>query len=192
MNKITTDMRDKLRAPLPAEAITTHPTKTYLSSIKAIYVTERLNEVFGVGVWQLRTDQIERAEGGTVVVKTTLTIPEYGVHYESFGGNDNGGEKSKNFDLGDAYKGATTDSITKICSYMEIGIDVYKGKSKPAKTEKPVDKPTESKKDWLNPGTPNWNYAVKRIKEGVNIEDILKTFNISKANKTKLENEAKN
>jgi hypothetical protein len=37
---------DKLKEPLPAEAITQHPTKTYLSSIKAIYVTERFNEVF--------------------------------------------------------------------------------------------------------------------------------------------------
>lgn len=53
-----------------------------------------------------------------VVVKVTLEIPEYGVYYESFGGNDNGGEGSKNFDLGDAYKGATTDAITKIASFM--------------------------------------------------------------------------
>src|SRR4051812_9974974 len=128
MSAISNEMRDKLKAPLPAEAIAPHPTKTYLSSIKAIYVTERLNDVFGIGAWQIRTDSVERSEGGTVVVKAILTIPEYSVHYESFGGNDNGGEKSKNFDLGDAYKGAVTDAITKIASYMEIGIDVFKGK----------------------------------------------------------------
>src|SRR5687768_15441724 len=101
MSAITKEMRDKLRAPLPTEAISKHPTKTYLSSIKAIYVTERLNDVFGVGAWQIRADSQERAEGGTVVVKATLTIPAYEVHYESFGGNDNGGENNKNFDLGD-------------------------------------------------------------------------------------------
>ncbi len=37
---------EKLKEPLPQEAVTQHPTKTYLSSIKAIYVTERFNEVF--------------------------------------------------------------------------------------------------------------------------------------------------
>src|SRR3546814_4086517 len=95
---VTPEMRDKLRAPLSPEAVKPHPTKTYLSSIKPIYVTERLNDVFGVGAWQLRTEKIERAENGTVVVKTVLEIPDYGVYYESFGGNDNGGENSKNLD----------------------------------------------------------------------------------------------
>jgi hypothetical protein len=46
MLKLTQDKIDLINKPLPKEAITTHPTKTYLSSIKSIYVTERLNEVF--------------------------------------------------------------------------------------------------------------------------------------------------
>lgn len=138
IKKVTEDMRKKLNAPLPAEAVKPHPTKTYLSSIKAIYVTERLNDVFGIGAWTLKTELITSTEKGMIVVKVTLTIPEYGVYYESFGGNDNGGEASKNFDLGDAYKGATTDAITKICSYMEIGIAVFKGqKSQPEPSQKP-------------------------------------------------------
>ena len=126
--KITPEMYLELKKPLPSEAISQHPTKTYLSSIKAIYVTERLNDVFGCGSWQIKAEKISENEQGMVVIKTTLTIPEYGVYYESFGGNDNGGEKSKNFDLGDAYKGATTDGITKIGSYLGIGIDVFMGK----------------------------------------------------------------
>lgn len=142
--KISDDQRNKLRAPLPAEAVTQHPTKTYLSSIKAIYVVERINDVFGVGSFHLKTDMVERHEGGTVVVKTSLSIPTYNIYLEAFGGNDNGGEKSKNFDLGDAFKGATTDSFTKIASYLEIGIDVFKGKGNkspiPGKTPKPTEK----------------------------------------------------
>lgn len=117
---ITEEMKQALLAPLPDEAISQHPTKTFLSTIKAIYVTERLNDVFGVGAWKIKTDLIEKCEK-MVVVKTTLEIPEYGIYYESFGGNDNQ-------DLGDAYKGATTDAITKIGSYLGIGIDVFKGK----------------------------------------------------------------
>lgn len=119
MQTITNEIKAILNRPLPAEAVTPHPSKTYLSSIKSIYVTERLNEAFGIGAWQIATEFIERKEK-MVVVKTTLTIPVYGIHYESFGGNDNA-------DLGDAYKGASTDAITKICSWLGIGADVFKG-----------------------------------------------------------------
>jgi len=128
MEKITDEMRKALNATLPSEAITKHPTKTYLSSIKAIYVTERLNDVFGVGSWRTKVEKESVNDNGMVVVKLIFEIPNYGVYYESFGGNDNGGEASRNFDLGDAYKGATTDALTKICSFLEIGIDVFKGK----------------------------------------------------------------
>lgn len=119
MKEITEEMKKALLAPLPSEAISQHPTKAFLSTIKAIYVTERLNDVFGVGLWQIKTDFVEKVDK-MVVVKTILTIPEYGVYYEAFGGNDN-------VDTGDAYKGATTDAITKIGSYLGIAIDVFKG-----------------------------------------------------------------
>lgn len=125
--ELTEEMIKKLRAPLPDEAITQHPTKTFLSSIKAIYVTERLNEVFGIGRWKTSVEhestQLARATtaGDMVVVKLTFEVPEYGIYYECYGGNDNK-------DLGDAYKGAMTDAITKVGSYLEIGIDVFKGK----------------------------------------------------------------
>lgn len=140
-------MYNALKAPLPAEAVKPHPTKTYLSSIKAIYVTERLNDVFGCGAWQIRTQLVTESEKGMVVVKVTLEIPEYGVYYESFGGNDNGWEQSKNFDLWDAYKGATTDWITKIGSYLGIGIAVFQWKGNtqwnnaPTSNETPKEAP---------------------------------------------------
>lgn len=119
---------EKLKEPLPPEAISRHPTKTYLSSIKAIYVTERFNDVFGVGKWTIKTEEIKvNLETGMVVVKATFEVPELKIYYESFGGNDNGGTNNKNFDLGDAYKGATTDAITKIGSYLGVGIAVFKG-----------------------------------------------------------------
>lgn len=121
---------EKLKEPLNPKAITQHPTKSYLSSIKAIYVTERFNDVFGVGKWTIKVEK-EYADysTGMVVVKVTFEVPEIGIYYESFGGYDNGGVNSKNFDLGDAYKGASTDAITKIGSYLGVGIDVFKGLS---------------------------------------------------------------
>jgi hypothetical protein len=56
--EITEEQIKLIKAPLPAEAITQHPTKTYLSSIKAIYVTERLNEVFEIGGWTIKTEEV--------------------------------------------------------------------------------------------------------------------------------------
>jgi len=122
-----TKMKQALEAPLPAEAISQHPSKSYLSTIKGIYVTERFNEVFGVGKWRIRAEKETMQSpagdkvGSMVVVKVIFEVPDLKIYYEQYGGNDNK-------DLGDAFKGAVTDGLTKIGSYLGVGIDVYKGK----------------------------------------------------------------
>lgn len=192
---LTTEQLNLLKSPLTPEAITQHPTKTYLSSIKAIYVTERLNDVFGVGVWQIKTNHITTAEKGMVVVKVELSIPDYGIYYESFGGNDNGGENSKNFDLGDAYKGATTDAITKIGSYLGIGIDVFKGKCNSSTTSTSSNTSTPSADlQWLNVTDKDKNFtrewsrliAKKQAKEPIDIKELRKFYKISKEVEAKI------
>ncbi|GAG07771.1 unnamed protein product, partial [marine sediment metagenome] len=133
MENITAEMREQLREPLPPEAVSPHPTKTFLSSIKSIYVVERINDVFGLGSWTLKSEVIERLDYQKevkdkpprdvrfVVIKTILEIPGYGFYGESYGGNDND-------DIGDAYKGGTTDGLTKIAAQqLEIGMYVFKG-----------------------------------------------------------------
>lgn len=137
MDKITDEMRAKLREPLPPEAVSQHPTKTYLSSIKSIYVVERINDVFGLGSWTLKSEVMERLEK-FVVVKAILEIPGVGFYGEAYGGNDNA-------DIGDAYKGATTDGLTKIAAQqLEIGIDVFKGiKDPPRQATKPKASPVK-------------------------------------------------
>lgn len=147
MKAITNEIKAILDRRLPDEAVSQHPSKAYLSSIKSIYVTERLNEAFGVGAWQISTEFIDKHEG-MVVVKTTLDIPDYGIHFESYGGNDNK-------DLGDAYKGASTDAITKIGSWLGIGADVFKGlqngkKGNTAPAPKPVPAPKPKAKLVIN------------------------------------------
>lgn len=125
---VTTEMLKKLKEPLPKEAISRHPTKPYLSTIKAIYVVERLNDVFELGNWFLTDEIIEKydtqdmgkKQKTMIIVKARLQIPEYNIDIYAYGGNDNE-------DRGDAYKGAVTDALTKICSYLYIGIDVFKG-----------------------------------------------------------------
>lgn len=131
--QLTQQQIDALNRPLPAEAVTPHPTKKFLSSIKSIYVTERLNEVFGIGRWSIKSEVVENHEK-MVVVKATFSVPSYGIEYECYGGNDNA-------DRGDAYKGATTDALTKIGSWLGIGADVFKGKHD--KTTKPAPAPAQ-------------------------------------------------
>ena len=167
--KTLEEVKQILDRPLPDEAISQHPTKIYLSSIKAIFVTERMNEAFGIGGWRVKVEPVVTGEKGMVVVKVTYEVPNYNIYYECFGGNDNGGEGSKNFDLGDAYKGATTDAITKIGSYLGIGADVFKGKKNPPKN---TQNTTTNSLPWLP------DAKVKGIidwakKEGKNFEQVM-------------------
>jgi hypothetical protein len=144
--KLTTEQVAMLNEPLPAKALKQHPTKAFLTTINSIYVTERLNKVFGVGAWRVKPE-LQEADGKMVVVKTTLTIPEYGIEYECYGGNDNA-------DRGDAYKGAVTDAITKIGSWLGIGAEVWKNEAgkqtaprqQPAQPQKPQATTQSSKK----------------------------------------------
>lgn len=188
MEKVTKEMREALRMPLPVGAVTKHPTKTFLSSIKAIYVTERLNDVFGVGSWQIKVNHVTTTDKSMVVVKVEFSIPEYGIYFECYGGNDNGGENSRNFDLGDAYKGATTDALTKIGSYLEIGIDVFKGLGNTAPA------PQQQPKKWLNitdsngSDTIEWLNVITAInhRKITTIDDIKKHYSLSKEVEVKI------
>ena len=51
-----------------------------------------------------------------------------GTYKETYGGNDNA-------DLGDAYKGAVTDALTKIGSWLGIGAHVWKNDTKGTDTD---------------------------------------------------------
>ena len=144
MKPLSPEQLAKIAEPLPPEAIAAHPRMAGLSTIKGIFVTERLNEVFGVGGWVVKTDlsspitsAIATTRDGrerleyTAVAKTIFTVNAHDIYYECIA-------SSTNSDPGDSAKGATTDAITKIASWIGIGIDVYKGKHvaapKPANT----------------------------------------------------------
>lgn len=179
---------EKIKEALPDEAISPHPTKPYLSSIKAIYVTERFNEVFWVWKWQVRVEHIVTGEKGMIVIKVTFTVPEENIYYECFWGNDNWWEWNKNFDLWDAYKWATTDALTKIWSYLWIWIDVFKWKynwetknnsnKKEVKWYNDVEKNIDDWSDMIN----DWKTTPEQIIERIETQG----FSLSKANKQKI------
>jgi hypothetical protein len=138
-------LQTRLSEPLPAEAIKPHPSKSYLSTINSIYVTERLNQVFGVGRWGTTSEVIEQGEKMIVLrVHLWANSPVDGqdmIKLEAYGGNDN-------VDRGDAYKGAMTDALTKIGSFLGIGADVWKDKGPKGSQHRPqraqASRPTSS------------------------------------------------
>lgn len=196
----------KLRAPLPPEAIKPHPTKPYLSQINAIYVVDRLNDVFGLGGWRIKNEIVEKADR-MVVIKSVFTawIPgsqptDPDIYIEAYGGNDNA-------DLGDAYKGACTDALTKIGSYLGIASDVwkdvYKGAKQSTQTQGGATPAyTGAAIKWINKGTPEWTNLAKHIanamKGGTTMDTLLKTLRdkhnqgISSKDKPAMETEVTN
>jgi len=148
MEKISQEIRDRLRAPFPKEAISQHPTKTFLSTIKAIYIVERLNDIFGIGGWTL-VHEIVSDEPEYVSVRGKIVIGEpYNISTpEQYGGHNKTG---KNTEPADGYKSAVTDCQSKCASYLEIGIDVFKGlkdapKGKNQPKQEPINTPTQAK-----------------------------------------------
>jgi hypothetical protein len=102
-----------------------------MSAIHPMAVIDRLNEVFGLGQWHWKTEYIacnpwvQKTQKGEramqmSAVKGILTVPEYDIHIEQFGG-------SSNDDMGDALKGGSTDALTKCASYLGVGASIYKG-----------------------------------------------------------------
>ena len=177
--KSESEIKELLLTDLPDAAISPHPTKTYLNTIKAIYVTERFNDAYGVGAWTIKVNtEHTDFETGMIVVKVIFEVPELKIYYESYGGNDNGGVNNKNFDLGDAYKGATTDGITKIGSYLGVGIKVFKGPGNAPKTT--IETKTDDKKvKWIAIGDKAW---VKAVAMKIPLAELRKHFGVSKAN----------
>lgn len=129
--RLTKEQIELLNKPLPKEALKAKPGAAGFTSINAIYVVDRLNAVFGVGCWTLKSDYISMLEEAAhnkngeytrrmPIVKVTFEVPEYDIHLECFGGNDNS-------DLGDAFKGGQTDALTKIGSWLGIGAGIWRG-----------------------------------------------------------------
>lgn len=137
--KITTEIREKLRADFPENAYSQHPTKSFLTTLKAMYIVERLNDVFGIGRWTLEHN-VELATDNYILLRGKLILLDYDCEIpDQFGGHPITG---KNTEIADGYKSAVTDILSKSASYLEIGIDMFKGK---IKVKEGTDKKDDSK-----------------------------------------------
>jgi len=197
MKQLTQDQIALLKKPLPAEAIKPHPTKVGMSAINAIHVVERLNDVFGIGGWQTGTTLLHHgaekktsSKGReyteyTCMVQTCFTVPDYGIQHCIIA-------SSTNEDIGDAAKGATTDALTKVASWLGIGMDVWK--TKDGASQQPAQRPAQTQqaepdKPWLNEDTqefakasawmqsqPDKESAIKKLRERYAISNKIATL----------------
>lgn len=108
--------------------------KLSLTSIKAQYVSDRLNEVFGIFGWEFNgvptiSDKGVLIDGSLRVQigKKIRQVRQYGFAEHSIK-MKNGEVMDKN--VGDVYKSASTDSLTKCASMIGVGDSVFKGKVK--------------------------------------------------------------
>ena len=196
-NKINNTMREELRKEFPTEAYSKHPTKTFLTTLKAMYVTERLNDVFGVGRWTIDHEVIERTTD-YVLIQGEFKSLDYEVSVpKQYGGHKTTGT---NTEIADGFKSAITDCISKIASYLEIGIDMFKGKIIiDGQAQKSQSQSSPSPTKWLNQFIDkketeidrDWNRAIATLKAGKTIKDIRKLFMVSKDNAIELERQAK-
>lgn len=141
--KLPEEVYKKLREPMPPESIKPHPTKTYLSTVKAIYITERLNNIFGIGGWDLEhtiTDLTKNGDKPYVVMQGRIYFREYDLYTPfQFGGHEIEG---KGTEPADGYKSAVTDIQSKCASLVEIAINVFKGLKDAPKTKPEPKKDT--------------------------------------------------
>ena len=128
-----------------------------------------MNLAFGIGGWTFGTEVIETNEK-FVVVKGTLEVSDHNIKLENYGGNDNP-------DRGDAYKGASTDALTKCASYLGIGAEVWRN-GKPAEKittpedEKKVRADFEKRIKGKTKDVNAWLKSIKMIESSQTYKDL--------------------
>tara|TARA_R100000995_G_scaffold84922_1_gene65913 strand:+ start:27747 stop:28739 length:993 start_codon:yes stop_codon:yes gene_type:complete len=141
------EYRELLSQPIPPGMISTHPTKKYLSVIKAIAVVERMNDVFGIAGWDLEHEIVKetvnvieqtqwdnakrqkvvigKKETPYILMKGRMYIKKFDLYTPyQYGGHETDGTGTE---PADGFKSAATDIQSKCGSYLEIGIQVFKG-----------------------------------------------------------------
>ncbi len=139
--KLPSELRAQLSKPMPSGAIEA-PNAQGLTPIKAAYIIERLNDVFGICGWELvhekvgvypntkskknyETNKYEKYTIDHAVVEGYINIPEYNTRtMKYYGGGDIDGVGRT---PADGFKSAVTDCLSKCASTLEIGIQVFKG-----------------------------------------------------------------
>ncbi|HLD91221.1 MAG TPA: hypothetical protein VI911_09440 [Patescibacteria group bacterium] len=150
------EIYEKLSSPFPSEAFQVDSSRGFdLSSLKAQYIVERLNEVLGIGGWDL-VGAYERIKDD-IIFQGKLFIRIDDKTYEHDGVGHCGPKKN----VGDQYKSAKTDCLSKTASWFGVGNECFKGLVDPKTIKKGnnVTNYTQTTKPSVN------NYKTEEKKE---------------------------
>jgi hypothetical protein len=162
----------RLTADFPSEAYTADTSRGFeLTSLKAQYVVDRLNQVFGIFGWDYKTNILENNEKG-VLLEGILTVQMDGLARLV----KNFGSSAHKKLMADGYKGASTDALGKCASMLGIGDQVFKGNIKAGGTNNaPVKHPQNNQKTPINNNAQNLKGLVPSGKyAGKKFDDVFK------------------
>lgn len=200
---VTQAMRNELRKGFPDAAYSFLAHKPEFTTLKAMYITERLNDVFGLGRWTIEFNIVEKT-AENIVLQGEFISYDYDIHVpKQFGGHS---LNRKGMELADAYKSAVTDCQSKIVSYLEIGIDMFKGliitpEQEKALQEKALQarkqnyngyKQTQQKQPPKQEKKPQKQPTVKELQSDINKIEQGKIIKLPKRQKDKLTETHKN
>lgn len=158
-----------LSAEFPEEALSTDNSRGFdLTSVKAQYVIERLNEVLGLSGWRFNGSYEKPGKGVIFHGTLEIWIHDRWISHAATGYSDD----KKN--LGDTYKSARTDCLSKVASYFGVANSVFKGKVKPVKGgSKASDRQQKSapKEDPIYMGTPEQKPGFSKMAQMQRITD---------------------
>jgi hypothetical protein len=189
----------QLREGFPVEAIEVKDTGGFTSiGIQAQYIIGRLIDVFGLFAWE--HEILDDKDGNPMIWIHNHTygsgenakVTQYAVCYGKLTiynldekGNriflcshkSHGGAIIINGNIGDAYKGAKTNSLCKCASYLEIAHEAYKGLlENPNDKKSKKEPPKEEKKPESKPSPAPQNPIVAKKNE---VSDFMKKKGIS-------------
>jgi len=135
---LTVEQKKLLLKDFPKSALSDDKSRGFtLTSIKAAYVMERLNDVFGIcgSGWKYTISKLSTSEtkvnggfkveiGCLVSLQYKMSDGEWSEKIKQFGG-----KQIVKGNVTDARKSAVTDGLTKVASILGIGHKVFKGEA---------------------------------------------------------------
>lgn len=130
---ITKEMTKALNAEFPPEAYKKVTQRGGYMTLQAGYITERLNEVFGIGRWSLNHETSSypetkgNADGSSTVTMHVVTKGNFSsLDYDTHTTVQYGSSKLEN-PIGDSFKKSVTDCLSKVASQLGVGNSLFKG-----------------------------------------------------------------
>lgn len=166
---------EQLKKPFPKNAHSTDSSRGFdLTSIKAQWVVERLNDVFGIFGWSFHPEY--EKEGNNVLCHGLLVVREYdGPEIINERRVEQTGGATVKKTMADAYKSAATDSLGKCASWLCVGNDVFKGNVDPRTFEL---KPEPVSEEVVKAATPVIEGLKKLTEESR--KNLTKKYNFSR------------